>query len=491
MRKFLIDLFFILLIIFATTIAWHGILNQTIEGEGFYYFSTSNSLVSQEGNIANLAHGIDNFVKIITYIQERAFGGNIQPYMTVEFIFIIVVNISFYIFVKKVTKNSTLAFIAALYEAVYYTGNFQFYARGHYHWFYQRVIEIIPMFASFYFVIKFAENRNWKNYSLALIFFLIALFFAHYTTFLMPFIPIYLTVYSIRNIRGVKEKLKLISFSLPFVLINYFITKDASLNLSIIHPHQTFIESFLLLKDVPLKVSYQLVAVTVPFTITHFLSKYFNLEYQELIITMIAPVYLFYLFIFGNLYKKKSKYFTLSLSSFFSLLAVLFLVVYFNRVKVFGEIQEGRYYYIPAFYVGIIFSCFLNNILKGKNKLIILSVLAAIWISTNTQLISKKIKSTQIFYTQAQAMFDYLKIEKHKLPENSVVFIPNPPAPGAVDFLGKYYTNTDKSVIYLYLDQNWKSKIPEGTNKNKVFVFDYKDKTVIDKSEEYRKMLPL
>lgn len=490
MRKHLIDIIFIVLVILATSAAWHGILNQVIEGEGFYYFSPAQSLITPAGKLTDLAHGVDNFTKIITFVQEKIFAGNIESYMTVEFLFIILINISFYIFVRKVTKNPYLAFMAAIYEAVYYTGNFQFYARGHYHWFYQRAVEIIPIFVSFFFIIKFCESKTLKNYLFSLFFFVVALFMANYTTFLTPFIPIYLTIHALTDTKNkkLKQKIKLVLFSLPFLLINYLVTKDASLNLSVIHPNQTFIQSFLLLKDIPHKILYQLTVVTIPFAVTDFLSKQFHLNYQQFIDSSTMFVCLLYLMIFGNLYKNKSKYFKLSLTSFFALLSVLFLIVYFNRVIVYNEVQEGRYYYIPAFYVGIIFASFLETIIKGKKKLIIISLLTILWLFANSNFIWKKIASTQYYSIQTKLMLNYLNTIKDNLPENAFVLLPDPPEPGATAFLIKYYSG--KNTTFLYLDQNWKSKLPENVDKNKVFVFDFKEKFKIeDQSEKYRLQL--
>lgn len=489
-KRYLVDAFFVLVIVSAAVFAWRGILNQTIEGEGFYYFAPGVSLITADGRLTDLFQAYDNSAKIMTFVQGSLFKGDMKPYMAVMFAFIIIISISFYIFIRKLTKNSTIAFLAAFYEALYYTGDAQFYARGAYQWFYQRTLEIIPMFIVFYFIVRFAESKKIKYYFISLIIFILTLFWAQYTTFLTSFIPIYLIVYVIfdRKTKKLSERIKLPLFSIPFILANYLVTVDANLGLSIIHPHQSFIQSFLLLKDVPHKVFYQLAVVTIPFPITNFFSNHFGIDYQHFINSSIIPVCALYLIIFGNLYKNRSKHTELFMASFLSLLSVLFLVVYFNRVKVYNEIQEGRYYYIPGFYVGIIYAIFIDSLFKRKIKAIFIVILALFWIYTNTNFIFKKIHDSQYYFTQTTIMLNYLKNIKSSLPENSIVFLPSPPEPGATDFLEKYYS--DHNTIYIFLDVRWKSKLPPNFNKEKVFVFDFQDKfSIVDKSKEYREKL--
>lgn len=490
MKRYFLDFFLVLVVVAAAIFAWHGILNQTIEGEGFYYFAPGVSLFSVDGRLANLVNAYDNSAKIMTFIQGNLFRGNMRLYMLAMFLFIILISVCFYIFVRKFTKNSTIAFLAAFYEVLYFTGDAQFYARGAYQWFYQRTLEIIPMFVVFYFIAKFAQVKKIKFYFISLFFFILTILWAQYTTFLTSFIPIYLLVYAITDnkIKKLNERIKLPLYSIPFIFVNYLVTVNANLGLSIIHPHQTFIQSFLLVNDAPHKILYQLAVVTIPFSVTNFFANHFGIAYQQFINSSIIPVCAFYLIIFGNLYKSRSKHLKLSIACFLSLISMLFLVVYFNRVKVYNEIQEGRYYYIPGFYIGMIYAIFIDNLFKKKTKAIVIILLAFFWIYINTNFIFKKIHDSQYYYTQTTIMLDFLKRVEPGLPENSIVFLPSPPEPGATDFLKKYYSI--RNTTYIFLDVRWKSKLPDGVDKDKVFVFDFQDKfTVLDKSIEYRAKL--
>lgn len=94
-----------------------------------------------------------------------------------------------------------------------------------------------------------------------------------------------------------------------------------------------------------------------------------------------------------------------------------------------------------------------------------------------------------------------LNIEKSQLPDGAIVMVSNPLMPSGEDFLKKYYNNPNRSVLYMYIDSKWQSKIPTDFDLAKLFVFDYNDEykkggrahlnfiKVEDKSDEYRKKL--
>ena len=153
--SFIVDLFFLLLVALMTYLSWGGILKQTIDGEGFYYFSPTQSLVLPNGNWNHILTGFDNFAKIATFVLERVAQGDMYYYMAFVLWGILIVNISIYVFVRFVTGNSLAALFTAVYVGLNYTGDYQFYARGHFQWFLQRVPEFVPVLFAAHYLIKF------------------------------------------------------------------------------------------------------------------------------------------------------------------------------------------------------------------------------------------------------------------------------------------------------------------------------------------------
>lgn len=488
-----LDFIFIVLIAAVSALVWRGVVDQTIAGEGYYYFSPKMSLFPPGGKIPNFFLQFDNFPKLATFVMEKFFGGNITPYMWVLFITIIIVNISIYLFVKSITRSSAIALLSALYAGVQYKSSFQLYARGHYQWFLQRVPEVLPVFFSFFFLNKFVNDKKTKFYLLSFIFFALGLFMTHYSTFFVFFYPGFLLASALSKRKELKERLNLVVLSLPFIIFNYLIVKNSSLGTEVVRGGESFWQFLQTGFDIVHKVLYQLVAVTTPFALLRFLSDEYRLNFQLLIPKLFVPVIVFYLFTFLYFWRKKIKYFNFLLGILITLLGHLFLVVFIGRLNVYNEVEEGRYYYLPGIYVGVIistllFSLFLHN-KKGVLKLFgLITVLALITIrvGTNYKYISRRIAGKQHYYAANRQMLTFLSENKYKFAD-AYVFIPSPPGPNSIDFLQKFYGA--KGTKYLFLDVNWKEKIPSGTDTSKLFVFTYSDEktiSIIDKSEEYR-----
>lgn len=478
---------FILLIATITAFVWKGVINQTIEGEGYYYFSSHTA--------PNFLLQFDNFPKFATFVIEKLFGGNVEPYMWVLFITIILVNISIYLFVKGITKSRAVAFLSALYAGVQYKSSFQLYARGHFQWFLQRVPEIFPVFASLFFLNKFVDNKKVKFYLLSFLFFALGLFMSHYSTFFIFFYPGFLITSAILKRKGLGDRLSLIALSLPFIIFNYLIVKFSSLGNAVIRGGESFFVFLQTGFDIVHKVLYQLVAVTTPFAFLKFLAEKYKFTFQLLIPKLFIPVIAFYLLTFLYFWRKKIKYFNFLLGILIVLLGHLFLVVFIGRLNVYNEVEEGRYYFLPGIYIGIIISTlayylFIHN-KRGILKILGIAIVAALMtmkVVTNYKFINKKMTDRQPYYTSNKLMLKTLSENKYKF-KNSYVFVPSPPGPNSIDFLRKYYGSD--GTKFVFLDVNWKQKIPKDTDPLKLFVFTYsetKPAKILDKSEEYRQM---
>lgn len=496
------DFVFISLIIIISFIVWHGVLNQTIAGEGFYYFSPTNSFITPKG-VTELTKNYDNFPRLFTYLLENIFKGEMKGYMVTQLSIIILLNVMIYISLKKITGKSWLAFMAAIYFGTNYIANFQMYARGHFQWFTQRVPEFFPILISIIFLSKFINTKKMIHYFLALFLFTSAIFMTHYTTLFLPFFACFILISSLLK-KGPNFKQAII-LSLPFVIINYLIVSNSALGLDVIRPKQTLLEAIVQNKDTLSKISFQLVAATIPFNLLRFLHDTFKLSYLEIISSLYLPIYIFYSSIGLFLYKKKFPHFNLIITCFIALIGVLFLNIFLGRINIYNEIEQGRYYYIPKLYLAIIISAAIYTLLlnMGKKwlllKYFLVIFLILLYVGTNTQFIWTKMKDSQSLYTGGNLMLQHLKKTKDNLPLDSIVMLPNPLMPSGIEFLKKYYSG--QNTQFLFIDTKWKSKVPTDFDLNKFYVFDYSEEfnrggnarlqfiSVVDKSEEYRKEL--
>ena len=496
-----IDLFLLLLVSFIVFFTWKGILNQGIDGEGFYYFSYAESKIS----LKSLLTYYDNFPRISTTILGNIFQGNMQSFMDFQLVIIILLACTIYLFVKSVTNNRWISLMASIYFGVNFSGGFQIYARGHFQWFTQRVFELFPFILSTYFLLKFIRTNKKIDYLFSFLLFAFSLIMTHYTTLLLPFYPAILISSALLKKQPLKRKLLYIVLSLPFVILNYLIVQNSSLGPNVVRPNQSFFTVFLQTPDLIYKVSYQLVVNTLPLS---FLIPFKFIDVSNIktiIYWLMIPTYFFYMFIFWFLHKKKVYYFNFIIACFLALIGTFFLNVYVNRVKnIYDEIFQGRYFYIPSFYVGIILSSFIGNLipdkLLGKKylKSVLIIAIIFIWSFSNVKLIDSKIHDSQYMHTGGRVILDFLNKNKNNFPDNSIIFLPNPLMPGGKDFLQKYYNNPSKSIDYQFIDIQWKDDIPKNFNPKNIFVFSYTDEykkggnaqinkiLIKDDSEEYR-----
>lgn len=524
-----IDLILVASIILITFFTWKGILNQSIEGEGFYYFVPPISNSSLKGFLTSF----DNMPRAFTFVSGLVFGGKMQGYMTSQLIVIILLAVCEYFIIKAVAKSRLIALMATLYFTVNSSSNFQLYARGHFQWFTQRVFELFPFLFSSLFLSKFFNYEKYRYYLLSFLFFLIALLTSTYTTLLLPFYPSFLFVMAITKKAPINKRILYLLLCLPFILVNYVIVKNSSLGEGVVNPANTYLPLFKQLEEYIFKVSHQLVAVTLPLNILTLIARTFNSAELKIIINaplssitiysttisiealkmsimkLAIPVYLFYASIIWFLYKKKSPQFHIVFTLFLALIGDLFLSAYTNRFDVYNAIFESRYFYLPSFFVGIIFACFIYNLipnkLKGRRvnffKLIFIFFLLSLWIIINFKLINVKVKGSQYKYTAERVMLNYLTSVSGKFPENSIVVLPDPLMPGAELFLGMFYNNSSKTVKYYNLNGKWQKDIPDNYNLQHLYVFTYSDEIkrggnaqlnkihVIDVSDNFRKQL--
>ena len=509
----------VFLIILTTFFVWRGILNQSIEGEGFYYFAPPEA----EGGLVGFLTKFDNMPRIFTSLSGLVFKGSMQGYMTAQLIVIILLAVCEYFIVKAIVKNRLIALTATLFFTLNFSGNFQIYARGHFQWFTQRVFEIFPFLFSFLFLSKFYNKEKYRYYLLSFLFFLIALLTSSYATLLTPFYPSFLFVMAITKKLSVKKRVLYLLLSTPFIIINYLIIKYSSLGEKVVNPPDINLPLLKQMEGYSLKISHQLVTATLPFNLITFFARTFNSSeikifinapfssipiykatilitaLKAFIMTVAIPIYLFYSSIIIFLHKKRSPQFHIVFALFLTLIGTLFLSAYTNRFDVYSSIFESRYFYLPGFYIGIIFACFIYNLIP-KKPIFIISLLL-IWAVYNFKLIDSKMKSTQYKYTAERIMLNHLKNISGKLPENSIVVVPSPLMPGGEIFLEKYYNNDSKTVMYLNLDGGWEKKIPNNFNSKYLYAFAYSDEfkrgslaqldkiQVIDISTNYRKQL--
>jgi len=205
-----------------TIFVWHKLLGQTLFGEGYYYFDRGQDFITQTGKITEV-RGPDVFAKILFDILPPIFKDNIAYYLVFQLLTMIILNLTFFYTLASVTREKWLSFTATIIFSTSYIGLFEMLGTGNYQRFVQRIPNLILLFISFYFLVKYLKKAKPKDLILSYTIFALAIFLAHFSTFLLPLFLIYPLVLSLTLKNKIKSLFKNIVISTPYLLINHFL----------------------------------------------------------------------------------------------------------------------------------------------------------------------------------------------------------------------------------------------------------------------------
>lgn len=483
LKRYLIP---ILIIIGLTVFIWHKLLFQVPLGEGYYYFDFKQRTFD--------FWEYDNFAKVILTILIPLFKGNLTLYMGFELLSMILLHLSFFAFIYYVTKNRMLSIITTILFLSNFTGNFEMLGTANYHRLIQRVTNIIPLFISFIFFVKFITSKNKKDYILSLALFCLSLWMAHFSTFLTPFFIIYPLVFGVTKKVKISEIIKLISLSIPFLILNkILISKDH------LAPHTNLI-SFIQdtgLFSLSREIALQLANMLLPIPLIQKIIS-ISTPFTDTIIMTSIPIIV--IFILGTLFvqKKKPEYSALYLSSLIMVPILLFLSIYLGKINVeynigghmdyfvpenydhkqdFNFLRGDRYYYVPTFFISIMLAILFTSILTKRSRFILIPIIL-LYITYNTNQIWI---AFEVFQPICDSTKNYLNFIKTKKLDNETTIVSLQDILWPAPYIRTVYNLPDLKFVLKKGD--WQNEIKDR-NKTYVFEYDYKNNKVIDLSQK-------
>src|SRR3989344_7118001 len=187
MKKYVLPIIFIWLL---TGAAWFKILNQTLIGEGGYYNYIHRFFSGHDGFPLSLFR-YDAGARLIYDLVRSVFNDNLLPFQYIMLLGVTLVGVCFYFLVYELTHRRGIAGIAAILFSINFSTVFEMIAIGNFQFFGQRVAQLVPEFFSFLFFVRSMKRKSVTLGVLSLIFLAIALLFAQYGIFFVPFYIIY------------------------------------------------------------------------------------------------------------------------------------------------------------------------------------------------------------------------------------------------------------------------------------------------------------
>lgn len=472
----------ILAIIGLTFLVWGKILNQVFLGEGYMYFARYYTFFKpQTFQDFNFIRFYDNFAKILFDIFPPFFKDNIQPYLFLELLIIIILYLSIYFVITTITKSRMVGFTTTVFFLANYVGSFYLIAEGNYQRFVQRIPNFIPVVFSFYYLYKFYDEKKIKYYFFSILFYFLALFLSHFSSIILPLFLFYPLVHLLQEKKSRKVFLTRIITVVPFLLVTYFITTSTTNQA----PANSFWQFLQTEPDILKRVLYQIPLITVPLDLIKFSAQKILINPESEPYTHVVPFFtvislIFYFFGGLIVYKRRRDLLVLYLTSFLAMIGSMLLYVYVDtRINPLKYFSADRFFLVPSLLAAVCWAILLQVLFIQKKLLykIISVFILAYFVFFNTQLIWSKIDSIQYKSEMLKSFLKYVKENSSQFNSQTVIIVPSY-LQWPVILITDYGNHPSIQAIVEF--DGWEKKYWD-TREN-VYVYDYEFDKNIDKT---------
>lgn len=454
---------------FLIVTIWFKTLNQGLWGDGFYWFDPF---------IANINIFPINLDKTYYNVLSRKifqtiipiFRDNMQYYQLLQIIFLILLVISIYLVVLKLTKRTIIALSTCIIFISNYGGMYEMIAEGNLNRFLERIPNLILLILGIYFLVNFLETKKTKDFLRSWVLFVIGVYLGQFGSFILPFY-IFLPIIYLFNIKNpIKSCIAGITIALSFAIPNFLIIRNSDQRsgypLSFyLNPSQRFIQKVFLMIT-PLIVPQEIVinvANKWPWGLIP--NPYVPLvAFYTIILTLIS------LLIGLFLLRKNKLFFKIYIASIFTMLTENALMIYTDPIKYdpFKNFQAGRPVFVQSIFYALILSMVLITFLE-KRKIFNRALIAflTIFVIYNTNLSWRQISANQYLYEGNNKYFAYLKSISPNFNSDTIVVVGST-LNHASEFINDF--NTPK-VTFVSAPEDIKASVNKN-NINNTFVID-------------------
>lgn len=427
------DILASLILAIVTLVVWFPLTKGTITSQGFDYLNDGQQRVFWANFPYSLA-GYETSANLFGKALIEIFNVNFVLYFWTELVLFVIVVISFYIFVRVLTRNLFISFLAALILSASYFGNFDMLGAHCYCFYMERVVGTPFLLFSLTFLHIFLTSMRYRFFAISLGLFILGNGLSHFgMLFTAPFLfyPIFwFILQGKRNISKVKLATRGIVLGSSYVAASGFLSLIQYLYEGNVGPIRYSFWEFLLN---PWKYDY-LEKIVRQFTYwSHYsLSMLQNWNAPKLlpyvrdaedVVKLIPIVLIAYFIVSIIIYKKFSKLRPFLLTILFSLLGIFFLNAWFGEYHMLTQISTNRYLYYPTFLFAIFWALFLFSLFKngGKIKKIITIFIVIAYLFINQKLVSEAFREEIMSNGPTQKMYDALIEQRSTLSNGTLV----------------------------------------------------------------------
>lgn len=471
---------YLLLITIVSLLIWKPILNQVPMGEGYYYFDRCQNKFIAPKDCPTTIWQYDNLARISFQIMIPLFTDNIDLYMVAQLIIMILLYITIYIVLSKITNHKFFAFAATVTFLSSHTGSFSMMAIGNYQRFVQRVPNLIPLFVSFYYLNKYFDGKKFNNLFISLSMFVFSVFMAHHSIFMLPLFIVYIII------KSLSEKINLKSIVINIVMILMFLGSAFLLTKTDhLAPKMGIINYTLNTPQILEKTILQIPNLLIPTEIVRYIAKNWPILpilYPFTFVLKLFTIPLLFLLLIAFLKAKKNTHLNILFkTSIIALPIVCFLNLYAygdgapHPLRDFGE---DRIYFIASIYGSIVLGYIFAWLWDTKKRTLkFLSVtLLALSIIYNSYLINRDAIKLYDNSKKMESFINYIKMETADNNVNIAVVGPSHLL-WPMQFVTLFY-NTNDNLTFALDSSNWETSL-ERSNFDKIRVLDYVNNKII------------
>lgn len=471
-----------MLIIIVSLLVWRPIFDQVPMGEGYYYFDRCQNKFVVPKDCPTTIWQYDNLARISFQAMIPVFKDNVHYYMFAQVGMMLVLYITFYLVLSKVTKNPTLSFFTVLIFLTNYTGSFSMMAIGNYQRFVQRVPNLIPILISFYFLTKYFDTKKYSDLAKSIALYSLGFYLAHHSIFMLPLFAAYIflkTVTQKINLKSVLTNLGsiavLVCLSVVLSSTDHFVPKQGIISFITTTPQ--IIEKTML----------QIPNLLVPTEVVKLIAKNWPITpipYPFSFVLELFAIPLFLVLIISLFSVKNDTNAKLILKSVILALPVVCLLNLYSYgdgtphpLRDFGE---DRIYFIPSIYGSILLGYLVNSLYIYKKLLIKLVAITLVTTSVfyNSYLIKRDTKKLTPTSTKMEQFIKYIQRETSDR-NNKIAIIGPSHLLWPMQFVTLFY-NTNNNLSFALDSSNWSETINKP-DYDGIKSIDYIDSKILEK----------
>lgn len=422
------DLIYLIILLITSGYVWRFIPDQVIRSDGFMYFISSKlqEFFSREFFYT----GFELSAMVLGWVFPKLYGINNSWYWWTAYVTMLFTNVLFFWFAKIIFKKSLLAFVASLFFALNYFGNWDLYSTHCYCFILERIYPVLFLLPSGVFLHRFLERRNSKDFKFSLILYFIGLGIGHWSLFITSFFllyPISWAIFQGHNAERIKDVIR----GLTYLVITIFFVLIQRIHESVFQLKWSFAD-FILRPEVslwPEQVVRQFIHWThYPVILQGDLHVRMVSKISNAAVTAgVTPyIILLYVLIFFIVYRVLPQRRALLITTLFGASGIFLINVFFGQYDVLYQPGSNRYLYYPNMLLSLFWALFVETLIVQRKRLLnVITIMFVVgYVVINSTLIKESYIDSMRHNLWTKRVYEFIQTRAPLAPWGTLIVAP-------------------------------------------------------------------